>query len=86
MPCLRAGMAVAKGGYMWASQAKSTHQEDTKANWIRVRVIGLGKALRMDFEEVFVRAELMYQTRQSIYSSTSDTVKDDMDWGGSSYY
>ncbi len=40
------------------------HQEDTKANWIRVRVIGLGKTLRMDFDEVLVRAELMYQMRQ----------------------
>ncbi len=42
------------------------HHEDTKANWIRVRVMGLGKTLSMDLEEVLVRAELIYQTRQRI--------------------
>ena len=44
---------------------------DTKANWTRVRVIGLGKAFKIDFDEVFVRAELVYQTRQRIYACIS---------------
>ena len=43
------------------------HQVETKANWMSVRVIGLGKAFRMDFEEVFVRAEDMYHIRHKIY-------------------
>jgi len=32
-----------------------------------VSVAGLGKALRIDFEDVFVRALDMYQTMQRIY-------------------
>lgn len=43
-------------------------REETKANWIKVRVAGLGKALRMAFEEVFVRALDRYQTMERIYS------------------
>lgn len=43
------------------------HHEETKANWMRVRVMGFGKTLRIDLEEVLVKAELMYQTRQRIY-------------------
>jgi len=33
---------------------------------MRVKVTGLGKALRIDFEEVLVKAELRYQIRQRI--------------------
>lgn len=43
------------------------HHVETKANCISVRVIGFGKAFRIDFDEVFVRAEDMYQMRHSIY-------------------
>ena len=71
MPCFNAGMAVLIEGYRWARYAKKTHQVDTKANWTSVRVIGLGKAFRIDFEEVLVRAELMYQTRQRTYACVS---------------
>jgi hypothetical protein len=42
-------------------------KEATNANWIRVRVAGFGKALRMAFEEVLVRALDIYQMMQSIY-------------------
>jgi hypothetical protein len=52
---------------MVASQAKRRQKEATNANWIRVRVAGLGKALRMAFEDVLVRALDMYQIMQSIY-------------------
>lgn len=41
------------------------HHIDTKANCTTVRVMGLGKAFRIDFDEVFVTAEVMYQIRQS---------------------
>lgn len=34
---------------------------------MRVRVAGLGKAFKMDFEEVFVRAEEVYHNRHRIY-------------------
>ena len=39
-----------------------------------MRVAGLGKALRMDLEEVFVRAEEVYQARQRIYNKKKRSV------------
>jgi hypothetical protein len=51
------------------SHEKHMQREETKANWIKVRVAGLGKALRMAFEEVFVRALDRYQTMERIYST-----------------
>lgn len=64
MPFFRAGMALFRRGKRRARNAENRHHPETKANCIMVRVIGLGKALRMDLEEVLVRAELKYQTRQ----------------------
>jgi hypothetical protein len=43
------------------------HHVETNANCISVRVIGLGKAFRIDLDEVFVRADDRYHIRQSIY-------------------
>ncbi len=40
-----------------------------------VRVIGLGKALRIDFDEVLVKAELMYQTRHSTWYAISNNER-----------
>ena len=60
-------MAVLSRGKRRARNAKHRHHPETNANWIIVRVIGLGKALRMVFEEVLVRAELKYQIRQSTW-------------------
>jgi hypothetical protein len=54
---LRAGNTV-------ESQVKKTQNDATKPNWISVRVAGLGKELRMDFEEVFVKALEKYQIKQ----------------------
>ena len=56
------------GGYNLAKYAKNIHQVETKANWISVRVIGFGKALRIDLEEVLVNAEVKYHIRQRIWS------------------
>ena len=76
MLCLRAVIWVRRGGYNPAKYAKNMHQEETKANWISVRVTGLGKALRMDLEEVFVNAEVKYQMRQSIlWPEVSETYR-----------
>ena len=49
------------------SHEKHIQREETKANWIKVRVAGLGKAFRMAFEEVFVSALDKYQTIERIY-------------------
>jgi hypothetical protein len=37
------------------------HQNETKANCTIDRVIGFGKAIRIDLEEVFVSADVKYQ-------------------------
>ena len=63
MPCFRAGIIVRSCGKMRARDANSIHHAETKANCMMVRVIGLGKELRIDLEEVLVRAELKYQIR-----------------------
>ncbi len=64
MPFFNDGMAVCRRGKRRASDAKNRHHPETKANCIIVSVIGLGKALSMDLEEVLVNAELKYQIRQ----------------------
>lgn len=48
--------------------------DDTKANWTRVRVAGLSKAVRIDFEDVFVNAEDQYHITHNIYSDASATT------------
>lgn len=48
------------------SQEKKRQRKATKKNWMSVRVAGLGKAMRMDFEEVFVKALDMYHITQRI--------------------
>ena len=47
------------------SEARTKHHNETDANWIIVKVAGFGKALRIDFDEVLVKADVMYQTMQS---------------------
>lgn len=49
---------------MVASQARNMHSDETKANWIIVKVAGLSKAFRMDFDDVFVMAEDAYHSTQ----------------------
>ena len=56
-----------RDGQTVESHEKKTQYEATKPNWIRVRVAGLGKELRMDFEEVLVRALEKYQIKHRIY-------------------
>ena len=65
MPFFKAGIAICRRGNRRARDAKNRHHPETNANCIIVRVIGLGKALRMDLEEVLVSAELKYQIMQS---------------------
>lgn len=60
-----------RAGKTEANQEKNIQNVATKANWMRVRVAGLGKALRIDLEDVFVRALEKYQMIQSVYSRLS---------------
>ena len=63
-PCRNEGMCVLSVGKIEDSQEKKMQKPDTNANCIRVRVAGLRKALRIDFEEVLVRALEKYQMIQ----------------------
>lgn len=67
MPNLRAGMAFFMAGKLSASAEKRRQYEETNPNCMSVKVAGFGKAIKMVFEEVFVRAEDRYQTMQSVY-------------------
>jgi hypothetical protein len=64
MPLRRAGIAVFNPGKSVEQYVRSRHQNDTKANCIRVSVTGLGSAVNMDLEDVLVTADVMYQTIQ----------------------
>ena len=59
-PFLSAGIDLFRDGNIEAREADSRHHPDTEANWSTVNVAGLGKALRMVFEDVFVRADVKY--------------------------
>src|SRR5262245_58675269 len=51
---------------MDASHEKNRQYDATNANWTRVKVAGMSNALRMDFEDVFVRTDVVYHTMQRI--------------------
>lgn len=72
--CLKAGTEARILGKVDASQEESMQNEDTNANWTRVRVAGLLKAVRIDLEDVFVNAEDQYHMMHSIYSDASATT------------
>lgn len=63
----RAVILVRRTGKMTASLAMVIQSDETKANWTRVKVAGLGKAFRMDLDEVLVRAEEVYHNTHRIY-------------------
>lgn len=66
MGCFRAETFWRRRGNIEASHAATTQRDDTKANWTSVNVAGLSKALRMDFEDVLVKAEDAYHITHSI--------------------
>jgi hypothetical protein len=61
---------------MVASHESSKQREDTKANCIKVSVAGLSRALRIDFDDVLVRAEDVYHMRQRICNEKQYNVSD----------
>lgn len=68
MGCFRAGIEVRIRGNLDASHENSKQYTATKANCSIVRVAGLSKAVRIDLDEVFVRAEDQYQVTHSPYT------------------
>jgi hypothetical protein len=67
-------MFLLSQGKIVESQEKRRQKLATKPNCMRVRVAGLGKALRMDFEEVFVKALERYHIIQRIYGYQQDQL------------
>ena len=63
---MRAGILFLSHGNIFERYDSSKHHIDTNANCTIVRVIGFGSAFRMDFDDVFVSAEVMYQMRQRL--------------------
>lgn len=55
-----------RDGQTVESQEKKRQNDDTNPNWMRVSVAGLGKELRIDFEEVLVSALDKYQMMHRI--------------------
>ena len=72
IPCRKAGTRARKVDDCLASRAKKKHQRETNANCMIVKVIGRGNAFRMDLEEVLVKAELRYQTKQSTFHTINE--------------
>lgn len=67
MGYLSAVIWVRNTGKTIASHAITMHSDETKANCTRVSVAGLSKAIRIDLEDVLVRAEEVYHMRHRIY-------------------
>ena len=66
IPSLRAGMVRFRMGKTDARCASTRHHIETKPNCTIVRVIGFGRASKIDLDEVLVSAEVMYQIRQRL--------------------
>ena len=65
IPDLRIGRARRSLKLRLAIHGSATHQEDTKKNCITVRVMGLGKAVKIALDDVFERIDVAYQTAHS---------------------
>lgn len=71
MPCLRIGTLCRSLGITVDRYTSRRHQNDTNANWIMVNVIGIGRAFKIDFEDVLVSADVRYQIIQRPYTDIS---------------
>jgi predicted outer membrane protein len=63
MGCFKEAILVRRTGKIVASFAKKMQRDETKANWTSVKVAGMLKTLRIDFDEVLVRADEKYHNR-----------------------
>lgn len=69
MPFFNTGRASRTATLRLASHERKIHQKDTSINWTTVKVIGFGRAVRIAFDEVFVRIEDAYQKLQRSFCS-----------------
>lgn len=65
IPYFKKGIVCFMRGYRLANAASIMHHPETKANWTVVRVMGFGSAVRIVFEDMFVKMDVMYQIPQS---------------------
>ena len=68
MPFFKNGRALRTSALRLANQDREMHQNDTRKNCMIVSVTGFGNAVRIAFEEVFVRIDAANQVQQSITS------------------
>jgi hypothetical protein len=66
IPNFKKGIVVFRRGYRFARAARNIHHEETNPNCTSVRVIGLGRAVRMALEDVLEKMDVMYQIAQSV--------------------
>lgn len=64
MPVLRAGTFLFSEGNSLERYVRNRHHVDTKPNCTVVSVTGCGRAFKIDFDEVFVVADVVYHTMQ----------------------
>jgi hypothetical protein len=79
MPFFSAGIDLFRVGNIEARYARMRHHMETDANCTIVNVTGFGNAVRIDFEDVLVSADVMYHAMQSAWK------KSDGSRGRSSY-
>ena len=72
-PFLRAGTLRLSDGNTEAAVASTRHQNETDANCMIVSVAGLSNAFSMDFEDVLVRADVIYHVIHSPYTVRKTT-------------
>lgn len=70
IPYFKKGIVCFKRGNFLASMPSIRHQPDTNANCTVVRVMGLGSAVRMALEDMFVKMDVMYQAPHSTCASS----------------
>jgi hypothetical protein len=65
IPFFKTGIALRTLAYRLANQDRKMHQNETRKNCIIVSVIGFGKAVRMAFEDVFVKIDAANQVQHN---------------------
>jgi len=58
---------------MRAAQDSNRHHEHTNMNWIKVKVTGLGRAVKMALDDVLDMMEVVYQMAHRNFSQRVST-------------
>jgi hypothetical protein len=74
MPFFSTGNALRTDALRFASHERKMHQKDTSKNCMTVRVTGRGKAVKIAFEEVFVRMDVAYHNAHRDYDPSAQMI------------